>query len=181
MRLFIAIHFEEETRNHLMNAVNRVKKAARKGTFTPLENLHLTVVFLGETAPTHIDRIKAIMDTVEAEPFTLETGPIGSFKRDDGDLYWLGVEHCPALSSLYRGLCEGLAQAGFATEKRELKPHLTLGRRVVIDDAEKAGLSDGFGTVKTRVNGISLMKSENVQGKPLYIQVYKKDWGDCNG
>ena len=48
MRLFTAVCFDEETKNALFAAEKEAEISA-KGNFSAKENLHLTLVFIGET------------------------------------------------------------------------------------------------------------------------------------
>ena len=48
MRLFIAIHFPDEIKAILAEIRDSLKEAALQGNFSLDENLHLTLVFLGE-------------------------------------------------------------------------------------------------------------------------------------
>lgn len=49
MRLFIAIDLNNEIKDILNHSIQELKRNSVSGNFTPLENLHLTVVFIGET------------------------------------------------------------------------------------------------------------------------------------
>lgn len=48
MRLFIAIEFTDLVKKHLANEIKLLKNYSSSGNFTLVENLHLTLVFLGE-------------------------------------------------------------------------------------------------------------------------------------
>ena len=64
MRLFIAINFNNETRSRLLALCDELRANSRGGNFTSMENLHLTLVFIGEVSPKKVDKIKAILETV---------------------------------------------------------------------------------------------------------------------
>jgi RNA 2',3'-cyclic 3'-phosphodiesterase len=85
MRLFIAIKFTEEIKNQLCTAIGYLKEHAIHGNFTQKENLHLTLVFIGDTAKTA--EVARAMDMVQAQPFTLKISGLGKFRRDGGDIY----------------------------------------------------------------------------------------------
>ncbi len=51
MRLFYAITFEETVRRRLSDIQNALRTQTMRGNFTLFDNLHLTLVFIGETAP----------------------------------------------------------------------------------------------------------------------------------
>ena len=48
MRTFIAIELEEETKAQLAEVQAEAEKLCRRGNYTPKENFHLTLHFLGE-------------------------------------------------------------------------------------------------------------------------------------
>ncbi len=51
MRTFIAIELEEEVKDALEGAQQQAAELCRKGNYTPKENFHLTLHFLGESGP----------------------------------------------------------------------------------------------------------------------------------
>ena len=86
MRLFIAINFDPDTKEKLLDVQRRLKACA-SGNFTRPENLHLTVAFLGEVGEAS-DVKRAISDRF-VQPVALEFDRVGTFRRD---LYWVGVK-----------------------------------------------------------------------------------------
>lgn len=139
MRLFLAIQLEEEIKRPLSYAVEVLRTFARKGSFTRKENLHLTLVFLGETW--QVEQAKQAMDQVAAQPFVLYFGGVGTFRRDGGDIW----------------------------------PHLTLGRQIRMEpefDQEKFARS--IPRMSCTVSSISLMNSEQVNGKLTYTEIYRR-------
>lgn len=175
VRLFIAINFDEATKNAIYNTMKRLQSYTEQGSYTYKENLHLTLVFIGELPVSKIDTIKACMDQIKSEPFTITIGGIGRFKRRGGDIYWIGVKKNPSLLSLYKQLCERLISSGFDIEDREYKPHLTIARRVIVsDDFCEAQFSKSVPNMDILVQNIYLMKSERIKGKLTYTPIYQK-------
>lgn len=174
MRLFIAIDFSKEEKNNLAKAIVNIKEHAISGNFTPEENLHLTVIFLGETD--RLADIKQAMNNVVASSFTLSLKDLGRFPRQDGDIYWIGVGESKILLNIYEQLYSSLVTNGFALEKRKFKPHLTIGRKVIIKK-ELASMDFGItiGTMNIDVTKISLMKSERIKGKLVYTPLYSRE------
>lgn len=173
MRLFLAIQLEEEIKRPLSYAVDVLRTFARKGSFTRKENLHLTLVFLGETW--QVEQAKQAMDQVAAQPFVLYFGGVGTFRRDGGDIYWVGVDKNPLLTDLYQQLVLALTKQGFSLENREYRPHLTLGRQIRMEpefDQEKFARS--IPRMSCTVSSISLMNSERVNGKLTYTEIYRR-------
>jgi len=174
MRLFIAINFDDQMKNRLHEITQKLKSVSIQGNFTRKENFHLTVVFIGET--NKINTVKQIMDKICAEPFDITIGILGKFQRSGGDIYWVGVENNEYLSAIYKQLAEELASAGFNIEKRSFKPHLTLGREVILSEKfDEKAFSNTISPMTIRVERISLMKSERINGVLTYTEVYGKE------
>ena len=169
MRLFIAINFNEATRVRLISLRDELQHKAANGRFSAPENLHLTLVFLGECDVKQAMGAKAAMDTVNFEPLVVTIDRVGRFRRDGGDVWWAGVRNDEPLLNLQRNLTDKLISAGFDLEKRKYSPHITLGREVVIK--EPPGEIVPFCET---VSAIELMKSEHIRGKLTYTVVHEK-------
>ncbi|WMJ23872.1 RNA 2',3'-cyclic phosphodiesterase [Paludicola sp. MB14-C6] len=174
MRLFIAIQFTEEIKDSLIDTITKLKRHTKQGKFTFKDNLHLTLAFIGETAK--VSAIQQAMNAVNVNDFTLKMSGIGKFKRDGGDIYWIGINKNQDLVGLQKQLCQELIDRGFALENREYKPHLTIGREVVVlDDFNVKEFETTISSMQMNVNKISLMKSERIYGKLVYTEIYAKE------
>ncbi len=172
MRLFIAINFSKEVKDRLAQMQDRLREKSLKGNFTRYENLHLTLVFLGEVDGGRVGVLKEILAETAFAPFTLRIEGIGSFRREGGDILWAGVAANPALSEVYDRLCMALSQAGFKLERGKYTPHLTLAREARLQGGlDKAALSKDLGVIETTVAKISLMKSERIGGRLTYTEI----------
>ncbi len=182
MRLFTAILLEKDIKESMHHKVERLKELAASGSFTEKENLHLTVNFIGETG--RVEEVKramhAAVEKSAAESFSLTFRGFGRFKRPDGDICWVGVKEEPVLWRLQRALVMELKEAGyFDLDDREYRPHLTLGRRVRLGkDTDYRTLEAEIKLVDMRVTGVSLMKSERVQGKLTYTEIFRIELGE---
>lgn len=175
MRLFIAVNFNENIKNNLYKTVGKLKAQTVKGNFTHKENMHITLVFLGEINFAKTGNIKSAMDKVKCSPFKINIKDIGRFRRSGGDIYWMGIDNFSNLKALYSQLCENLINEGFNIEKREFKPHLTLGRQIIVNDNfNRKEFSNSIPNISVLVDKISLMKSERIKGKLTYTEIYAK-------
>lgn len=171
MRLFVAVNFQEELKEKCYELIGIMKELAVQGNFTRRDNLHLTLAFLGETSK--VKEIKMAMEAVRAESFKLEIGGLGRFRRSGGDIYWLAIKPNNELNRLHGQLTQGLAAAGFALEEREYKPHLTLGRQVILPkNYDRKLLEQAESKHIVEVNKISLMKSERINGRLVYSEIF---------
>ncbi len=168
MRLFIAINFNDETKQKLIESIQTIKRHTDKGNFTKQENLHLTLVFIGET--NKVSTVKAAMDKIDAHSFRLTIGNIGKFSRGGGDIYWAKADKHPTLAGIQRQLTDNLRHAGFEMENRDYVPHITLGREVVLRGNPVFDPID----LSVDVSKISLMKSERKGGMLAYTEIYSK-------
>ena len=174
MRLFTAVNFTENIKDELCRIEENLKNNSVKGNFTLRENLHLTLVFIGETSK--LSEVRQAMDAVSENKFMLAMKGFGRFRRDRGDIYWVGIDKAKELTSLYRQLTENLAEAGFKPEDRDYTPHLTLGREVVMREGFQVDeFSKTIPQMSMKAEKISLMKSERINGKLTYTEIYSKE------
>jgi 2'-5' RNA ligase len=143
------------------------------------ENLHLTVRFLGATAP---DRVADVVTATEAAagataPFTVRLAGAGAFPtRDRPRVVWLGiVEGVPELAALAGALSDCLIGGGWERDERPFRAHLTLGRadgvpgagRAVAALADAAAALDAAWTVDRLVVYQSSLGHGPVRYRPL--------------
>lgn len=169
MRLFVAINWGIETRERFIALREELRSHSQRGNFSLDENLHLTLVFLGECDTKQIAAAKAAMNAVRFEPFNAVIDRMGRFRRDGGDTWWAGLRGDKPLMILQQELSDRLREAGFKLENRKYSPHVTLGREVVTNYA--IGKIEPF--VET-VTGFELMKSERIGGKLTYMAISEK-------
>ena len=167
MRLFIAIRFPENIKKALSDTAADLRRQGVRGNFSRSENLHLTLVFLGEVkSPEGV--LKAV-DRVSFTPVHLELGEGGSF----GDLYWVGLKESPELEDYVKRLRTQLKKDGIWFDSKAFNPHITILRKA--RSTEKIQLrirNEAFTAAK-----VSLMKSERVEGKLIYTEIYSKEAG----
>lgn len=169
MRLFIAVNFNDETRSRLLELRDDLRGKAERGRFTVPENLHLTLVFLGECGGRQTAAAKSALEAVDFEPFDIVIDRVGRFMRGGGDVWWAGVKEHTALSALHSGLIRVFSDAGFAPDDRPFKPHITLGREVAAN--ANPGPVMAFGET---VRSIELMKSERINGRLAYDCIFRR-------
>lgn len=171
MRLFIAINFDEQTKQTIVSVQQQLQKLG-KGNFTRRENLHLTLAFLGEVQPNRVDAIKQAMNSTKVPPLALIFDRVNFFKRNNRDLWWIGLAENRALLAMQHDLRSNLLNEGFALESRRFSPHITLAREVRLhqNPDRNSLLSTPF---KTDIDAISLMCSERIHGKLIYTEQYR--------
>lgn len=174
MRLFYAVNFSSDVKDRLAGLQNGLKPELERGRYTLYDNLHLTLVFLGEVPEERKAILLDITDRLCFEPFQLSITGLGRFRRDGGDIIWAGItDRSPLdggrLQAVYRRLSGEVRRASFRIEDRPYTPHLTLVR----DARLRQGFSLSEYAEKTEpitatVTKVSLMKSENLGGRLIY-------------
>lgn len=126
MRLFIALLPTDATRSALAKLDDR-----RPGfRWTPPEQVHLTMRFLGELNEEHTERTEEALEKVRVEPFWIEVGGVGRFPpRGHANVVWAGIsQHHPRLHQLRQQIDDGLLAAGIPIELAPFVPHFTVAR-----------------------------------------------------
>lgn len=169
MRLFIAINFNQKTKNHIISVQERLKSVSC-GRFSHPDNLHLTLAFLGEQSQSFVPIIKQVMDRVPLPTLHVNFDHVGCFHRDGGDIWWIGLQKNNALLKIQKQLSQELRACDFQLESHSFKPHLTLAREVKLTKEvdRKWLLNKPF---ETDISKISLMLSERINGKLTYTEL----------
>lgn len=177
-RLFISINCDDKVKAQLLSVQEKIKAQSVKGSFSRPENLHLTLVFLGETPADKIPLIASVIEkalTPPLDPFTLTFSTVGCFTHSKKELWWIGVDRndppLVILKTIRRRIADGLYSGEIIFDNRPFNPHITLGREIkhtspiIIPKQE----------IIYPVNRISLMKSERVGGILTYTEVFGVD------
>ena len=167
MRLFVAMNFGGDTRARIISLRDELRERSIYGNFTLEENIHLTLVFIGQCNQEKTDKIKATLETVTFAPFELTINRLGTFSR--GSIWWAGLHKNKPLLDLQREIEYKLAICGFPMDGRRYSPHITLGREVKTDAAPWQ--IEPFGETAT---SFELMKSERIGGKLTYTAIYER-------
>ena len=179
MRLFIAIDLNEDARGAIADEQRRLKVAIGQTRATVKwvrpEQMHLTLVFLGEVAETRAQAIvDAIGQPVPQPPFDLAFAGIGVFPpRGAPNVLWIGASAGEAPSvELQRQLADRVAQLGIPLERRPFHPHLTLARLKESRPSDRAaalGADRGTVVATVHVDHATLYQSKLSSQGPTYI------------
>ncbi|MCI0700248.1 MAG: RNA 2',3'-cyclic phosphodiesterase [Planctomycetia bacterium] len=140
-RTFIAVAISEDIRASTVALQKELAKTGSTVKWVEAENLHVSLLFLGEVDDRELHAVcKAVREVAAGEPpFALRVSGVGAFPNARRPkVVWAGVtEGAEELQRLYLALEEKLLDLGcYRKEERGYTPHLTLGR---VKDAE-----DGF-------------------------------------
>jgi 2'-5' RNA ligase len=130
MRLFLGLPIPPE----LAETLTRLTRAIElpKGRRTAPENLHLTLVFLGEVAEPTLPYIEQELSELNFAPFQLKLTSLNTFPR--AGVLFAEVEPARPLLDLQAKVAASMARCGFAPENpedpeaRPYHPHITVAR-----------------------------------------------------
>ena len=164
MRLFIAIQLSDGIRNSLSAVRTYLRDHGVRGNCTKIENLHLTLAFIGE----YSDPVP-VLDVIRSVPFTpfpMRIEGFGSF----GDLYWCGIGGNDQLLSYVKRLRRALAENDIPFDRKKFSPHITLIRRA---EYYRRGGFPGVAIpeVSMEITGASLMRSDRTKSGMVYTEV----------
>jgi len=166
-RLFVAIFPPAIVRAELAALASPLVGAR----WTPVENIHLTLRFIGETELEQLEKFAASLARVRVEPFILPVGGVGLFpSRGPAQVIWTGVGQAHTrLFQLRKQVDEALLAVDGGLAMRSFHPHFTLGR-LVGSHAPRELESfltrhKAFEAPPFRVSEFSLMASEHQPGR----------------
>lgn len=158
-RLFIGLELPAACRRTLA----RLDPGVKGVRWLPVDQMHLTMSFLGNVDATREDLLREALGNVHVPAFFLPIRGIGTFGGDRPTVIWAGVgKGHPHLFALHHHLQDAVLHAGLEADLKPFHPHITLGRaRGVSRDALKAFLREyadtEFGLWK--VTGFALFSS----------------------
>ena len=162
MRLFIAVNLNEEMLDALTEMQGSLRLQGTRGNYTPEENLHLTLAFIGDYPDP--DEVLYELSKIRFQPFDIVLSGYGNF----GDLWWVGTDDPAALEAVVRRIRRTLADAEIPFDRKRFVPHITILRKAVFHGSIPA-LS--VPKASMTVDRISLMRSERGRNGMIYTEV----------
>ena len=134
VRTFLAIETTDAVKRLILSTLGSFRGTHTDSAvrWVSVENIHLTLAFLGETPPDRIPALSSLLSEVafQTTSFPIRVGGIGAFPNvGKPRVIWLGVtEAAGALTALHARLWDGLRALGWVPEEKPFRAHLTLGR-----------------------------------------------------
>ncbi len=128
-RAFIAVDVEYKPK--IVDFANALKKTNAPLKMVDIDNIHITLKFLGDTDESKVDDIaEMIKGSIEGlKPFTINFRHVGAFPNlNYMKVIWLGIQNAEPLIKIAKYLEDNLSNLGFKKEKRGFRPHITLAR-----------------------------------------------------
>lgn len=177
MRAFIALDFSNELKKELHKVQKNVKKDSCKGSWVNYKNFHITLKFLGDIEENKIDSIENAIKaaTLNTTPISILLDRLGyfNFRNDQYNVIWIGIKgEIIKINTINDIIEEEMQHIGFPSEKRKFAPHITLGRRVILNRSfDELQFADSEPKPEFMLNNITLMKSEETRGRRIYTPI----------
>ena len=183
LRAFIAVDLPPEIRRNIHRATADLQKeTGLLVRWTPAENIHLTMKFLGDISPANVEYLTQML-RAEADSFDcfdIHLNGIDSFpSRKRPRVIYIGIQAPAALDALRRGIESAARRLGYESEERGFSPHLTIGRvkqNVTALDQQKIRRAlegakiDSLGA--SRVDSVHLYRSELKPTGSVYTRLF---------
>ncbi len=164
MRLFAAILLNREMKDAVGDVQQALRRQHVRGNYTPEENLHLTLAFIGEYGDPA--SVMEVMRAVCFRPFLITLDSVGCF---DG-VWWAGLRESPDLEGLVRVLRHLLADAGIPFDRKKFRAHITFLRKPYGIPAGNVSFGRP-GPAGMQVRRISLMRSDRGRNGMVYTEL----------
>ena len=140
------------------------------------QNIHFTLIFLGEISDHDLERVKEKLARLQFEPFTLIYQGISAFPSPAAArVVWVDVDPqgSQKLTALAEDVIVRMSELGFKVDK-PFSPHLTLfrarGKPIRLSDISAKYQERTFGS--DLIDMVHLKKSELRPSGPIYSNIY---------
>ena len=169
MRLFIALPVTADVRRALEDTQTALRRSGARGRFTPPENWHMTLIFLGSVPdPAPVIGAMRGIDPVRTELVFDRLTMFGSvlvalFRPDD------------AADRYVRALRAALDGAGIKYDRKAFRPHITLCRDAAFPPSLRLEACEAaLRSVRLPTDKVCLMRSDLSEKTPKYTVLFTK-------
>jgi 2'-5' RNA ligase len=124
MRAFLSLPVPEPA----LTALVAVQSGLPTGRAVPEENLHLTLVFLGDVSEPTLAELDDLLSSTPLPQAEVRFTALGTFAEIERGLIFAAVEPAPGLVTLQAKLAHAARAAGVDLPRRRFRPHVTLMR-----------------------------------------------------
>lgn len=181
IRAFVAVEIPDSVKDEIARLISHFTHKGYPVRWVNRNNLHLTLVFLGENPPEFIVRAQESLARAAAATaeFEMSVKGLGVFPNERSPrVIWLGIEQGRAeLTALAQRALKELVTIGFIPEKRPFSAHLTIGRvKEQLSDARSI-LERPFAAPAFPVSELVLLRSFLKPTGPVYERLGRYAFG----
>ncbi len=171
-RAFFALPLPERFRTDCIVA----QAGIRSGRLVAAENLHVTLVFLGDLDDRMLEEAHFAAEALRCGPVLLGLSEMGVFGSKSPRAIYAGIAPDPGLVALQSKLETAMRRIGIPVPKRRFVPHITLAR--LKGQAEDAGpvhevltRHRGFDRSEVQARFFGLFESRLYPDGPVYEEL----------
>lgn len=128
-RLFVAVEIPGKIKEKIIELQKNFEQRLNDISWVKPENMHLTLVFLGEADYNQIPNIIACLERIKDDAFEISLAEIGGFPNlNKLHTLWVGVKENSAINDLHEKISKSLGELNFNLDDRKFFPHITFGR-----------------------------------------------------
>jgi RNA 2',3'-cyclic 3'-phosphodiesterase len=133
VRTFIAVDFPPNILKKIaeITAFFKTLTPEKDLKWVDIDNLHLTIKFLGEIEESKTAQVKHTLSHAlkNQNSFDIEINGLGMYpNKNNPRVIWLGITGASPLTKIYQGLNRELTAIDISPERRAFSPHLTIAR-----------------------------------------------------
>lgn len=162
MRAFIGIKLDDCTAN-IVDIIEELKLKDSRANYTLINNIHITIEFLGEISEADILKVKDIFNSLDQPSFEVELNKITKLR----DMIILATSKNRFLNSLNGFINSKLIDNGFTLQNRRFYPHVTIARKSSLDIEHTISL-------KSIVKEVILFSSSKIDDQLFYAPIITK-------
>jgi 2'-5' RNA ligase len=170
MRAFIALPVTADLRKACLQTQRLLQKKGVRGRFSPPENLHVTLCFLGE-----VKDPAPVIEALRQTPLP-KTALIFDRLTLFGDVTVALLRRNETLETYVKALRQALDAAGITYDRQAFRPHITLARKTALPcpDFKLYLCARPLQKAKLPVKTVKLMKSDLSGSTPKYAVAFSK-------
>lgn len=175
IRAFICVEFPEEVIKEVARIQNLIRNKIKFiGKFTELENLHLTLKFLGEISSEQLEKVKEKLSEIKFPEFQAKLLNLGTFSYNDNPkIIWIKIGSKQIFE--FQKQIDLALEPMFQKEQRFMS-HLTIAR--IKNAKDKTSFKEYIKNIKIKqirfqINSFELKSSELKRLGPIYKTIKK--------
>lgn len=190
VRAFVAVELPRDIRERLQDLSGRLqeKLSGLPLRWLPIDNIHLTLKFLGDISQTNVEVIAGILqaEVQSLSKFEIGVGGLGAFpSMQRPRVIWVGVQAPEDFVQLQQRIESECGRLGYPTDRRPFSPHLTLARvkrrarhpeLKAIGKALRTEEFDHLGMIQA--DEVTLFRSELKASGAVYSKLYSAAFGN---
>lgn len=173
-RLFIAVPLPGRMALTLTKACRQLERTL-PGRYVPIENYHVTLAFIGNAPLSLAQELRPLFASAAARtaPVTTQFSDFGFFGPRRSAILWAGLTAGSALLPLAETVRKGLQEQHISFDAKPVRPHITVARKVNVENAAFPVLPDVQGVMDSLV----LYHSTRQNGSLVYLPLLTVSFG----